>query len=196
MKGYTDVTTIENYLLTIIDSSFVGQIEDWISAMEIYIDQQTHRNFIADTVATKRKYDGDNTGKLLIDDCVEVTEVKIGTDDALTFGESGEDDDYFLYPLNSELINRIELAGGYFPRYPRQGIAVTGKWGYSVDVPADIKNACTVLVAGIINYSLTAEGEVKSMAIGRYNVTYKDEKQWQDFERLPEVFKSYVKYNF
>lgn len=196
MKGYTDVPTIENYLLTEIDSGFVGQIEDWIASMEKYIDNSTGRNFIADSVATVRKYDGDNTSKLLIEDCVDVTEVKINGGDPLNFGESGEDDDYFLYPANDLPKNKIQLAGGLFPKYPFQGISVKGKWGFSVEVPDDIKQVCTVLVAGIINYGNSAEGEVKSMAIGRYNVTYKDEKQWQDFERVKEILDYYKKYNF
>jgi len=194
MKGYTNVTTIENYLLTTIDSSFVGQIEQWIEDMEAYIDMKTGRNFIADTVATKRIFDGSGDGVLLIDDAVEVTEVKIGTDDPLVVGDSGEDDEYYLYPNNTLPKTRIRLLSGRFPKWGPQGVAVTAKWGYSVNVPADIRNACTVLVAGIINYSLHAEGEVQSMAIGRYTVTYKNEKQWQDFERLEEIFKYYFKY--
>lgn len=194
MKGYTNLTTIENYLLTVIDSAFVGQIEEWIADIEKYIDMKTGRNFIADTVATVKKYDGDNSRALLIDDCVEVTEVKIGTDDPLSVAVPGEED-YFLYPANDLPKTKIKLAGGVFPSWPMQGISVKAKWGFSVDVPADIRQAATVLIAGIINYSLQAEGEVKSMSIGRYTVTYKDEKQWQDFDRLEEVFKHYVKYN-
>jgi hypothetical protein len=56
-------------------------------------------------------------------------------------------------------------------------------------VPADIKFAATVLVAGIINYSADVAGEVKSMSLGGYSVTYKDEKQWQDFDRVSEILK-------
>lgn len=194
MKGYTNLTTIENYLLTIIDSSFVGQIEEWIADVEKYIDMKTGRNFIADTVATAKKYDGDNSRSILIDDCVEITEVKIGTDPALSVAVSGEED-YFLYPANDVPKTKIKLTGGIFPSWPMQCVSVKAKWGFSVDVPADIRQAATVLVAGIINYSLNADGEVKSMSIGRYTVTYKDEKQWQDFDRLEEVFKHYLKFN-
>lgn len=199
MKGYTTRQEIENYLLITIDPSFYTQVNNWITDIEAYIDNQTGRNFKADTNATKRVYDGDNTSSILIDDCVEVTEVKIGTDTPLNKDESGIEDDYFLYPQNAladkRPFNRIKLVGGYFPKYPMQTNQITAKWGYSVDVPSDIKQAATILVAGIINYSWNAEGEVKSMNIGSYAVTYKDEKQWQDFDRLVETFKHYIKYN-
>ncbi|MFZ2152286.1 MAG: hypothetical protein WAV09_04220 [Minisyncoccia bacterium] len=194
MKGYTNKTEIENYLLIDIDASFWTQVERWIEDIETYIDQKTGRNFIADSVASAHKYDGDNTSTLLIEDCVEVTEVKIGTDTPLVVDESGEDDEYFVYPANMLPKTKIRLTGGYFPKWPPQTVSIKAKWGYSAAVPADIRNAATILVAGIINYSLNADGEVKSMSIGRYTVTYKDEKQWQDFDRMEEVFKSYIKY--
>lgn len=194
MKGYTTRTELENYLLTTIDSTFYSQIDSWIADIEAYIDNITGRNFKADTVATVKVYDGDNTGHLIIDDCVEVTEVKIGDDTPLNKDESGIDDDYYLYPSNILPKTKIKLVGGYFPNWPPQTIKVKAKWGYSVNVPGDIKNATTVLVAGMINYSNNSDGEVKSMSIGRYNVTYKDEKQWQDFDRLDSIFKHYVKY--
>ena len=189
MKGYTNKNEIENYLLIDIDASFNAQVTRWIEDVEKYIDQQTGRNFIADAVATVKKYDGDNSRVLLIDDCVAVTEVKIDTQTPLI-----ADDEYFLYPANDLPKTKIRLATGYFPSWPFQNVSVKAKWGFSVDVPADIRSAATILAAGIINYSLNAEGEIKSMSIGRYTVTYKDEKQWQDFDRLKDVFQAYKKY--
>lgn len=195
MKGYTTRQEIENYLLITIDPSFYSQVESWIEDIENHIDNITGRNFKADATATKRVFDGDNSSSLLIDDCVEITEVKIGTDTPLNKDESGIEDDYFIYPANHFPKTRIKLVGGYFPSYPMQTNQVTAKWGYSVNVPADIRQAATIMVAGIINYSWNAEGEVKSMNIGSYAVTYKDEKQWQDFDRITETFKHYIKYN-
>lgn len=199
MKGYTSKTEIENYLLIDIDESFVDQVNRWITGVEEYIDHLTGRSFIADATATVRKYDGDNTGTLLIDDCVAVEEVTIGTDDPLTGeDESGDEGpDYYLYPANTLPKTRIRLASGTFPRWGPQNVSVKAKWGYSVAVPEDIRNAATVLLAGIINFSNSneAEGDIKSMSIGRYTVTYKDDSQWHDFERIPNVFTYYKKYN-
>lgn len=195
MKGYTNKTEIENYLLINIDESFWDQVNRWIADVETYIDNKTGRNFIAES-ASARLFDGDGSRELLIDDCIEVTEVKIGDDDPLNKDESGVDDDYFVYPANLLPKTKIKLINGIFPSHPPQTISIKAKWGYSEDVPGDIQNVATVLVAGIINYSLNAEGEVKSMSIGRYNVTYKDERQWNDFERIEDTLNAYKKYNF
>jgi hypothetical protein len=91
---------------------------------------------------------------------------------------------------------KIQLIGGYFPKLPPLGIYVKGRWGYSEEAPADIENVATVLVAGIINYSWNAEGEIASESIGQYSVSYKTEKQWTDFERVPETLNSYTKFSF
>ena len=104
--------------------------------------------------------------------------------------------DYVTYPANRLPKTKITMRGAYFPRGPLQAIKITGKWGFSVNVPADIVQAATVLTAGIINYSLNAEGEVANMSIGRYSVTYKEEKQWQDFDRIKGILDSYKKFTF
>ena len=194
MKGYTNKTEIENYLLISIDASFDDQVTRWIEDVEAYIDNLTGRSFIAESTASAKYYDGDNTTTLLIDDCVAITEVKISTDAPLSKGVTGVDDDYYIYPNNILPKTKIKLVNGSFPSWSPQAIKVTAKWGYSVAVPGDIRHVATVLAAGIINYSLNADGEVKSMSIGRYTVTYKDEKQWQDFDRVSEVSKHYIKY--
>jgi hypothetical protein len=196
-KGYTTRQAIENYLLITIDPSFYTQVDTWIEEIEDYIDQITGRNFKADANASARYYDGGNSSKLLIDDAVAITEVKIG--DTVMAKDSDPllaDGDYILYPANRLPITRIQLRGAYFPSSPLRCVKITGKWGFSVAVPAAIVQAATVLVSGIINYSWNAEGEVKSMSIGRYSVTYKDEKQWQDFDRIKETMALYKKFTF
>ena len=192
MKGYTSRQQIENYLLITVDPSFYTQINSWIEQIETYIDKTTGRNFIADTVASAKLYDGDGTSELLIDDCVDVTEVKID-DDVLV---EGTDEDYLVYPANDLPKTKIKLLNDIFSHYNRQTISITGKWGYSVAVPTDITMVATVLVAGMVNYSLNAEGEIKSRSIGTYSVTFKDEKQWQDFDRVQKVLDYYKKYKF
>jgi hypothetical protein len=203
-KGYTTKAKIENYLLIDIDASFDSQVDAWIEEVEAHIDRVTGRNFKADEEesgedagASTRRFDGDNTNKILIDDCVAVTEIKLSED-----SDPLEVEDYVLYPANALSLSRpipytqIKLIGGYFPKYPPQGIYVKGRWGYSEEVPADIQNVATILVAGIINFSWNADGEVESETIGRYTVTYKNKKQWDDFERIEPILKSYIKYSF
>jgi len=197
LKNYTTLQNIQNYLLITVKPSFQTQVDTWMEEIEKYIDQKTGRNFVADTTASAKYYDGDDTCKLLIDDAVAITELNIGgtvmatdTDPLLADG------DYILYPANELPKTKIELRGSYFPAYPKRAIKVTGKWGYSAVVPADITAVATILVAGIINYSLNADGEVSSETIGRYTVSYKDEKQWQDFERVEGILKYYKKFTF
>ena len=197
MKGYTTKTRIENYLLITIDPSFDNQIEEWIEEVEAYIEQKTGRVFVAESVGaeTTRRFDGDDTTRLLIDDAIAIEEIKLTSDsDALTT------DDYVTYPQNAIAkgvpITSIELLAAVFPAYPRQSVSIKARWGYSASVPDLIRNAATVLVAGIINFSWTSDGEIKSETIGRYSVTYKDAKQWNDFEKIEDILASFEKFSF
>lgn len=179
-KGYTTKEEIENYLLQEIDATMDSQIDGWIEAMENQIDKETGRNFIADTAASERLYDGDGDREIFIDDCVEIEKVEL--DD--------EEIDYFAYPANETPKIIIAREYGKFTR-GRQNVAITAKWGYSVAVPADIKFACTVLVAGIINNAADSGGEVKSITMGEYSVAYKDTKQTGDFESIKNILAKY-----
>ena len=201
-KGYTTRQQIENYLLITIDSSFHSQVDSWIEQIEKYIDQVTGRNFVADSVATERLYDGNNANILPIDDCVSITKVEQGDGSMSSvssqWDELIKDEDYMEYPANHTAdglpISELRTLGFVFYR-GFQNVKIKAKWGYSVTVPLDIMTIATVLVSGIINYSFSAEGEVKSMSIGRYTVTYKDEKQWQDFDRVKGILEYYKKYD-
>jgi len=191
-KGYTDKTTIENYLLTSIDSSFDSQINDWIAGVEAYIEGETGRVFIADVAPTRRAYDGDGETDVLIDDCVEVTKLETGTDpDDLTEVEATE---YFTGPKNAiargKPITSIEFWDAVFS-CARRSVHVTARWGYSETVPEDIKLAATILIAGIINFSNKVDGEIKQMTVGRYSVTYKDAKGWEDLENVKTILDRY-----
>lgn len=198
-KGYTNIDAIEAYLLIDIAQYFEEQVNEWIAQVEKYIENVTNRtSFIADASATARYYDGDNTRELFIDDAVEITEISLGTDDNATVYTSAElREDYTLYPANAltdkKPYNSIKLTSGIFPRGD-QNIKITAKWGYSVAVPADIKLVATMLVADIIEESMSAEGEVQSMSIGRYSVTYKTEERWQGIKEVKDMIANYRSY--
>jgi hypothetical protein len=102
MKGYTDKTSIEAYL-GVDDGVTDAVLETYIEAAESIIDNITRRNFIADSTASARLYDGNATGFLEIDDAVAVTKVEVGLDsygnDFLEVASSGADR-YFLRPNN------------------------------------------------------------------------------------------------
>lgn len=190
LKGYTNKTAIENYMLIFIDSTFDAQIDEWIETAENIIDAETNRDFsVASGPASDRVYDGADLDTLYIDPVSNITAVKLSpTDTAL------DADQYTLYPANSTLKNRIKLNFLKFPK-GNQNIVVTGGFGIP-DVKKDIKFAATVIVAGIINNAWADESEVSSLTIGRYSVTYKTPKQEDDFANVQEILDRNKKYSF
>ena len=195
-KGYTTKEKIENYIYQEIDDTYDSTIDQWISAVERIIDNITGRNFKADSTASARVYDGDETNELIIDECVEVTKVEAGTDSigsSFTEIPSTGSGRYFTYPANALLkgvaINQIALSDRNFPG-GMQNNRITAKWGYSVTPPDDIVFAATVFVAGIINQERQGGSEVKSESIGNYSVSYNSDKgdnSWADFTRAKEI---------
>lgn len=203
-KGYTNEVNIENYLLKAIDPSFSTQLDTWISAMEREIDKITGRNFIADGTATARLFGGTDERILLIDDATEITKVEIGQDMyGSTFVEIGNtgSDRYFTEPgnhtVNGVPITKLTLSARIFGG-GTQNHRITAKWGYSATVPDDIKMACTVFVAGIINsQSATSGSTVKSERIGNYQVTYSesnDSRSFADFRQAMDALDTYKRY--
>lgn len=188
-KGYTTRGLVENYLLITVDPSFHTQVDRWIESIEAYIENVTGRVFVGDGSPESAEliYDGDGTNELFVDDFRSISEITIDDGDPLVLG-----DDYYLYPANTTVKNRIVLVGQVFTR-GNQNVKITGIWGSS-DIPADIEFAATVLVAGIINFSDQAEGEVQSMSIGSYSVTYKTESQKEDFTQAKEILKLNKRY--
>lgn len=194
-KGYTTLEQIENYLSKEVDSTFYTQIDSWIASMEKFIDNYTDRNFKADSVASARVYDGDNTDELLIDECIEVIKLEIGENNTNVTK-------YFTYPANASArgvpIHKIRMEDATFP-CGLQNNRVTAKWGYSANVPDDIMFATTVFVSGILNDSLGGgEGEIKSESIGSYSVTYGGDSgsnSWADFERAKQILDQYKRIN-
>ena len=100
--------------------------------------------------------------------------------------------DYLLYPANDTRKYKIKLTGNYFTS-GNQNITITAKWGYCAAVPADIKLAATVLVAGVISYT---QKSTRSETIGNYTIAYENEKGWRDFDQVMKILDSYKKYTF
>lgn len=191
MKGYTSKTALENYTLQTIDASFATQITSWIESIEKFIEKQTGRIFIADTEASEKIYDGNGGVKQKFDDFIDVTKVEIGEDTKTEVVVAN----YRIYPNNSERKHSIQLKYDYFTK-GYQNVTITAKWGYSEECPADVTLAATILLAGIINYSNNAKGKIRSEAVGRYSVTYVDDKGWQDFKNAMMILNSYRRFHF
>lgn len=201
-KGYTTIPLIEAYMLITIEDYFEPNVTEFIEQAEAHIESMTGRTFITavpdgedsgdQPEPEERVFDGHGGSQVIIDDLVELVSVSTG------FGDDSElldADSYILGPNNKLPKTHIRMLAGGFPNYP-QSVTVDGYWGYSVTCPKDITTVATVLVAGMISYALQTEAEVQSMSIGRYSVTYKTKKEWQDFERIKETLDRYRKFTF
>lgn len=154
MKGYTTIISIENYLLTEIDSSFNAQVESWIEAAEEWIENYTDREFIA-TDQTK-KYDGNGKTTLMIDDVLSIDTVWFVENDSTADAQTETLSTYYLYQNddpNKTPYNKIVTS----PDGPKnvfewglQNIWIKGSFGYSTSVPADIQMITTKLVASMV----------------------------------------------
>lgn len=184
MRQYTTITEIENYLLTNIIPDFRPQVDTWITQMSKYIENYTGRTFIE--IEEERVFDGNDVqiiNELMVDDFTELISLKIGDKEI-------DLEKVLVYPSNSEKKDRIILVQDYFWK-GRQNIKVNAKWGYSKEIPADIVYAATILVAGIINFSHNAHGEISSETVGQYSVSYNSEPEWNDFRRAMKSLDNY-----
>ncbi len=188
MKGYCSVVEVENYALTEVDPTFETQIQQWIEFSESIIDRETGRNFIADDSASDRLYDGNSLNALLVDDFVDIVSITINDN----YGELVKaltTDDFVVSPYNSLPKRKIILKPAIVESFVKgtANITVNAKWGYSVEVPDQIKFAAIVFTAGIMNFGNDAPGEIKSETIGDYSVTYKDDNGWNDYKKACDI---------
>ena len=179
---YTTKSRIQNFLMVNINDSFDDQINEWIDAVEAYIDNYCNRTFEQES-ATSKLYDGSGTSELLIDDLLSLTKVETLDEDNEVDETIDSTDEYWLYPANTTPKYRIRIntANAPIAVFPKghQNIKVTGTFGQSESVPEDIRLAATKLVAGIIaEKNLDIAGEIKSEKLGEYQITVQDvEKQ-------------------
>lgn len=182
----TTKSEIENYLLTTIDASFNTQVDKWIKAMQTYIESLANRS-ILELASKTYRYTGNNAHVLFVDDFTEITEVKIG-------GTTLPDTEYVAKPFNLTYVNQLRYVNGSKWSGAKEGdIEITGKKGMfaEADVPEDLRFACTVLVAGIVQASSNENKEIQSETIGRYSVSYKTDTQKVDYKNALEIARSY-----
>jgi hypothetical protein len=196
MKGYTSIEKIEKYKGITIDEDEVEDVEEYIEAVEEYIDHETNRDFTPiteETVETTRVYDGDGTHEIVLDGVKDLSAIRFSAD-----GDPIDEDAYYLYPANEDVKTRIVLRGYVFPK-GMQNISITGKFGM-LKVPRDIRFAATALAAGImpsVASEESAEGEIQSLSIGRYSVTYRQESAAsKDIGKIPDILAYHRRYTF
>ena len=197
MDKYCENTDIENYLLTDVVDSFEPQVSIWIESVSRFMDNLANRKLVAPVIGSGedfevKYYDGTGRGNLRIDDCQEITKITVGD----FYGDNPVEldlDDVAVTPKIAP--HRILISkGGYFP-VGTQNISVEGRFGFFNEVPADLRLACTILVAGIINNQNKGNQAKKSESIGNYSVTYIDDKGIADYNNALAIIKGYKKYD-
>ncbi len=159
---YCTLDDVKTLVPVEVEEAFEGQVEKWIEQQTRNIETLTQRVFIADEDFSVRVYDGRGGRELLVDEFVELNEVKI--DDRVV--------EVFTYPANVLPKFKLWVENGI--NRGKQNVSVSAKWGYSEAVPEDIRFACAVLVAGIIHGQHKTEGDILKEKIGNYDVTYRE----------------------
>lgn len=177
--NYCDKVDVQGYLLTVIETSFDANLTLYIEAMSRFADTFCGQTLVNNTAST-RKYDGNGSNQLIIDDCYDITEVTV-SDTVVT---------PYQYPANRTRKNILELDRDYFTT-GRQNVEVTAKFGRFTSLPSDLRFAVTVLVAGVIN-QVKSQGEaIQSEKVGEYQVVYRNPKERADYQQAMAILKSY-----
>lgn len=184
--NYTDQAAVQNYLLTSIDGTFTAQLTEWIAAQSRFMDTYCARTLV-DTEATTRLFDGDGSNTLMIDEMHSISEITV-SDVVKT---------PYQYPANSSRKTSLVLDLDYFTR-GYQNVAVTGIFAQYKDLAdaPEIKFACTVLVAGIVNANKKQNDDIASEKIGQYSVSYKTDEQRNDFKRAMMILDNHRRLTF
>lgn len=192
--SYTSKSKVENYLTIDIDSSFANQIEDWASAVKLYIDKYTGRTFEAATET--RYFDGNGKREIIIDDFQSITTLQIldvEDDDVMETLTEGKAEDYIIAPYNTTPKNKLILSpNSTISSWPlgKRRIKVVGSFGYSSSVPKDIEYVATKLVAQIVEKGLKG-GNIQSESLGDYSVTFKGVDLLADEMEIKDILDKY-----
>jgi hypothetical protein len=174
---YTTKQKVQNYLMTNIDSSFDTQVTEWISGVEKFINKYTGREDGFEATSKTKYFDGNNEREIMIDAFTSLSSVQIlnvnSTDVGWTLTE-GLDQDYITYPTNETPKYKLKLVAsssiGSFYAGPSR-IKITGNFGYSDSVPADIELAATILVAEIVKQGRDG-GIAVTQGLGDYSTSF------------------------
>ena len=171
VKAFMEITTLEKD--DILDAM--------LSGVENFIDNHTQRSFVAGSAAEVRYFAVTDGGdEFDLDDMISIAN--------LYFSEASDDvwtalaaTDYWLMPHNKYPKTWLKLNpnGDWseFPVGPRT-VKVSGRWGYSVNVPQDIKDIAIALTSRMFRSKDAGMSEGVGMAvIGEYKIgQYMDAK--------------------
>jgi len=156
----------------VVDDAVLGAVLEAVSAG---IDNYCDRRF--DQVEEARTFSPRRVDRVLIDDCVSVSEV--ATDDgSRSYARVWAASDYDLTPENAAprepyTVLAISPLGNYTLPILRKGVRVTGVWGWP-SVPEPVHEACLIQAARVFKrkdspFGITGTPEYGQMRLGRFD---------------------------
>lgn len=178
-QNYTTIAAVKNYLKTEIAAGFEAQVTEYIAAVSERADSLAGHP-IYDTASTTYKYDGNGLSELDIKPVHTITAVTVD-DVAVTPVQ---------YPLNSASKRYLKFELDTFTR-GMANVEVTGTHCLKTAIPAQLKHACTILVAGMVRNVKDQSAGLKSEKIGEYSVSYATDEERGDIAWAEKVLQSY-----
>lgn len=179
--AYTTKTRIENYLGITIDSSLVTSLNQWITAVGLWIDGYVGKTFEA-SGATDKYYDGNDDDELIVDSFYGTPTVSILNPDGSTVMLTLNSGHFATYPYNTTEKNEIRLLPGNpigdFPCGEKR-VKINATWAVGSSVPADIELVATKLVGDVLDRGLRG-GRVTSISLGDIQTSLADIDQQKD----------------
>jgi len=174
MANYSDLNSLKQYMTSggtplPIDADDDGLLTSFIETASRYIDDDTHRTFVAHIET--RLYDLPDGNSLYIDDDDLLTITTLTNGDGVAIAPAG----YNLYPLNKYPKNEIRLkwSSTVYWQYSTAGdseavISVLGEWGYSFTPPRDIATLTMALAHNLYKarFGESVEGTARVTAAG------------------------------
>jgi hypothetical protein len=163
MADYTSSSDVKAQLVDTLgsstDSSYDALIGTLITSASRAIDGYLGKEddyFLPSSDGQTRYYDGTNSYYIVIDDFTSISALGVSENGGVASSDytAYSSSDYFTLPHNAaakgkpynaveiDVVNSTQSA---FPNY-RKAVRVTGIFGYSTTVPADVSHACMVQV--------------------------------------------------
>ena len=144
------------------DATYDTLLQQKLDEATAFIERHTEKRFGVTTDTTRyldAVDDVDNRRLWLGAWCAGITSIVNGDGVAVTA------DQYATYPYNETpfFSVRLKLSSGLAWTYdddPEGAIAVTGKWGYAIDVPADVAAACTLIATHLFRRRENSGGDL------------------------------------
>lgn len=153
-NGYATVEELQRHIDPGGEAQFTAGdrsvMETAIEAASRWIDNVTGTHYY--TVAETRLYTADWYDLCYVDDLLSVTSLRTDEDEDGVYETNWTGIDYALEPVNAPRKQlpyrqiRIRREGDHsFPTTVRDGVQVTGAFGYAATVPAAVRQACVLI---------------------------------------------------